>query len=180
MGIYPSSGDQIITEDSPLGADFLARLQRDSEAATAPASAAGIRVVSLRIPAVLGGANLERSLGRVGDGRTWISWVALDELAAIVEHVLVTDALHGPVNPTSPSPVRNAEFAETLSRVRGSRFSLPMPAFALRLLFGEMAEALILASRRIQPARLLESGYEFRFPQLEMALRHELGKLGQG
>ncbi len=174
MGIYPSSGDQILTEDSALGTDFLAQLQRDGEAATAPASAAGIRVVPLRIPAVLGGATLRRAMGRVGNGRQWSSWVARDELASIVQHVLVTDELAGPVNPVSPNPVRNAEFSATHSRVLGARPGLPLPAFLLRLMLGEMADALILASRRIEPRRLLATGYQFRFPDLETALRHEL------
>jgi len=174
MGIYPSSGDQVLTEDSALGTDFLAQLQRDGEAATAPASAAGIRVVPLRIPAVLGGATLRRAMGRVGNGRQWSSWVSRDELASIVQHVLVTDELAGPVNPVSPNPVRNAEFAATLSRALGARPGLPIPAFLLRLIVGEMADALILASRRIEPRRLLATGYQFRFPDLEAALGHEL------
>ncbi len=174
MGIYPSSGDEVLAEDGPLGADFLAQLQRDGEAATAPASAAGIRVVPLRIPAVLGGATLRRAVGRIGDGRQWSSWVSRDELASIVQHVLATDEVVGPVNPVSPNPVRNAEFAATHSRVLGTRPGLPMPAFLLRLMVGEIADALILASRRIEPRRLLATGYQFRFPDLEAALRHEL------
>ncbi len=174
MGIYPSSGDQVLTEDSPLGTDFLAQLQRDGEAAAAPAGAAGIRVVPLRIPAVLGGATLRRAMGRAGNGQQWSSWVSRDELASIVQHVLVTDELTGPVNPVSPNPVRNAEFAATHSRVLGARPGLPMPAFLLRLIVGEMADALIFASRRIEPRRLLATGYQFRFPDLETALRHEL------
>jgi uncharacterized protein (TIGR01777 family) len=146
MGIYPSSGDQVLTEDSAPGTDFLARLQRDGEAATAPAGAAGIRVVNLRIPPVLGGAAVRRNVGRAGDGRQWSSWVSRDELANIIHHVLVTDALPGPVNPVSPNPVRNAELAATQSRVLGTRPGMPMPAFLLRLMLGEMAEALMLAS----------------------------------
>lgn len=175
MGIYPSSGDQVLTEDSPVGTDFLAHLQCDGEAATGPASSAGIRVVNLRIPGVLGGAGLKRNIGRMGSGRQWTSWVARDELASIVEYVLMTDALAGPVNSVSPNPVRNAEFSAALSCVLGRRPGLPMPAFLLRLMLGEMAEALILASRRIVPSKLLAAGYPFRFPELEVALRHELG-----
>jgi uncharacterized protein (TIGR01777 family) len=174
MGIYPASGDQILTEDSPPGTDFLARLQCDGEAATASAAVAGIRVVNLRIPGVLGGASLKRSIGRVGSGRQWTSWVARDELAYIIEYVLITDALAGPVNPTSPNPVRNAEMAAALSRALGRRPGLPLPAFLLRLMLGEMAEALILASRRIMPGRLLAAGYQFHFAELEEALQHEL------
>jgi uncharacterized protein len=174
MGIYPSSGDDVITEDSPLGIDFLATLQKDGEAAAMRASAAGIRVVNLRIPPVLGGAGLRRNVGRIGNGRQWSSWVARDELASIIEHVLITDTLVGPVNPVSPCPVRNAEFAAAVSHALGARPGLPIPAFVLRLLLGEMGESLILASRRMQPARLLATGYRFRYGELESALRHEL------
>jgi uncharacterized protein (TIGR01777 family) len=174
MGIYPSSGDQVLTEDSAVGTDFLALLQRDGEAAAAPASAAGIRVVSLRIPAVLSGAALRRNMGVAGNGRQWSSWVSRDELASIVDHVLVTDALAGPVNPVSPNPVRNAEYVAALSRVLGAKPGLSIPVFLLRLMLGEMVDALILASRRIEPSRLLTTGYQFRFPDLEAALRHEL------
>jgi len=174
MGIYPSSGDQVITEDSTVGTDFLAHLQRDGEAAAGQASTAGIRVVNLRIPAVMGGPAIRRNVGRMGDGRQWSSWVSRDELASIVQHVLVTDDLVGPVNPVSPKPVRNAEFAATLSHALGSKPGMPLPAFLLRLMLGEMAEALILASRRIEPRRLLATGYPFRYPELEEALRHEL------
>ncbi len=174
MGIYPSSGDEVLTEASALGIDFLALLQRDGEEATAPASAAGIRVVCLRIPMVLGGAALKQNMGRMGDGRQWSSWVARDELASIIQHVLVTDTVSGPVNPVSPNPVRNAEMAAALSRARQTRAGPSIPAFVLRLMMGEMAEALILASRRIMPATLLATGYQFRFPEIEAAVRHEL------
>jgi uncharacterized protein len=177
MGIYSPSGETVLTEESPLGTDFLAHLQCDGEAATASASAAGIRVVNLRIPAVLGGPNLKRNSGRLGSGRQWSSWVSRDELACIVEHVLLTGTLVGPLNPVSPNPVRNAEFSATASRVLGRRPGLPIPAFVLRLLMGEMADALLLASRRIEPRKLLASGYRFRYPQLEDALRHELEAL---
>jgi uncharacterized protein len=178
MGIYPSSGEQVLTEDSPLGTDFLAMLQRDGEAATAPASAAGIRVVNLRIPPVLGGAAIRRNTSRIGNGRQWCSWVARDELASIVQHVLMTDELVGPVNPGSPHPVRNAELVQTVSRVLGRKPGPSLPAFLLRVMLGEMGEALVLASRRMQPAKLLATGYRFRFAELELALRHELGLAG--
>jgi hypothetical protein len=174
MGIYPDSGDQLLTEDSRLGTDFLAHLQQDGEAATAPASAAGIRVVNLPIPAVLGGEGLKRNMGRIGSGRQWTSWVGRDELASIVEFILLTEELNGPVNPVSPNPVQNAEFVDILSRVLGRKPGMLVPAFLLRLMLGEMAEALILASRRILPTKLLAAGYVFRFADLETALRHEL------
>ena len=174
MGIYPSSGDQIITEESALGADFLATLQRGGEAAAERASAAGIRVVNLRIPPVLGGAALRRKIGRIGDGRQWCSWVARDELASIVKHVLTTEKLVGPVNSVSPNPLPNVEYVATLSRALGTRPGLPLPAWVLRLMLGEMGEALILASRRMAPCILLDTGYQFRYAALESALHHEL------
>jgi uncharacterized protein (TIGR01777 family) len=174
MGFYPSSGDQIITEDSAGGTSWLATLQRDGEAATAPASAAGIRVVNLRIPPVLAGASIARAANRIGNGQQWMSWVGRDELTSIVEHVLITDALEGPVNPVSPNPERNADFAATVSRVLGRKPGLVLPGFLLHLLLGEVADEFILASRRMEPRKLLATGYQFRFPDLESALRHEL------
>lgn len=175
MGIYPSSGDQVLTEDSPVGTDWLAHLQFDGEAATAPASDGGIRVVNLRTPAVLGGDALRRRMGRMGSGQQWSSWVGRDEMASIIHHVLVTSSLVGPVNPVSPNPVRNVEFTEVASRVLGQKPGPALPAFLLRLMLGEMADALILASRRIEPSKLQATGYQFRFPDLELALHHELG-----
>jgi uncharacterized protein (TIGR01777 family) len=174
MGFYPPGGDQIITEESPGGTSWLATLQRDGEAATAPASAAGIRVVNLRIPPVLTGAGVSRAANRIGRGQQWMSWVGRDEMTSIVEHVLVTDALEGAVNPVSPNPVRNAEFAATAARVLGRQPGLPLPAFLLHLLLGEVADEFMLASRRMEPRKLLATGYQFRFPDLESALRHEL------
>lgn len=174
QGIYAPSDDEILTEDSPVGGDFLARLQCAGEAATASASAAGIRVVHLRIPTVVGGTNVRGGIGRAGSGRQWMSWVARDELASIVQHVLATDVLVGPVNATSPNPLRNAEFMAVLNRTL-HKPGLPMPAFLVRLLMGEMGEAFILASRRLEPCQLLATGYPFRYPELAVALRHELG-----
>jgi uncharacterized protein (TIGR01777 family) len=176
MGYYPSSGDTILTEESPAGTSFLARLQQDGEAATAPASKAGIRVVHLRIPPVMGGAALQRAGFRAGDGHQWMSWVGLDELACIIEFALTTDALAGPVNAVSPNPLPSAEFAAVSARALGLKPGGGMPAFLVRLVMGEMGEEFILSSRRMQPAGLLAAGYRFRYPELEQALRHELGK----
>ena len=150
---------------------------RDGEQATKPASEAGIRVVHLRIPTVLGNTSLaamNSNIRRLGSGRQWFSWVARDELASIVQHALVTETLEGPVNASSPYPVRNAEFFSTLGCVLGRTPRLSMPAFVLRLMLGGMADALILASRRLAPQRLIETGYVFRFAESEAALRHEL------
>jgi uncharacterized protein (TIGR01777 family) len=187
MGIYPPSGDQWITEDTPFGTDFLARLQCDGEAAANPATAAGIRVVHLRIPMVLGGANLamlaanaRRGFGRLGSGRQWCSWVSRNELANMIHFGLICPAVSGPINAVSPNPVTNAEFSETLARVLGCKSRMAIPAFLLRLMLGEMADALALASRRMQPCKLLAAGYQFHFPDIEGALRHELELVGEG
>jgi uncharacterized protein (TIGR01777 family) len=174
MGYYPSSGDTVLTEASPAGTSFLARLQQAGEAATAPASAAGIRVVHLRIPPVLGGSALQQVGFPAGDGQQWSSWVGRDELASIIEFILLTATLNGPVNAVSPNPLRNADFAMAASQALNQKCRGPMPAFLVRLIMGEMGVELLLSSRRIQPARLLAAGYRFRFPELEQALRHEL------
>jgi uncharacterized protein (TIGR01777 family) len=173
MGYYPSSGDTILTEDTPAGTSFLASLQRDGEAATSPASEAGIRVVHLRIPMVLGGATLLRVGFQAGDGQQWASWVGRDELASIIEFALVTETLSGPVNAASPNPMRNADFAIAASQALEQKCGGTMPAFMVRMVMGEMGEELVLSSRRIQPAKLLAAGYQFRFPELEQAVRHE-------
>jgi hypothetical protein len=184
MGIYPPSGDQVITENSPLGTNFLARLQCDGEAAANPAAAAGIRVVHLRIPMALGGPNLamltanaRRGFGRLGNGRQWCSWVSRDELASIIHFGLVCESICGPINAVSPNPVTIAEFTETFARILDCKPRLGIPAFVMRLMLGEMVDALALASRRIEPHKLLDAGYSFRFPDLKTALRHELAEL---
>jgi len=180
MGYYPSSGDTILTEDSPAGTSFLASLQKAGEAATTPASQAGIRVVHLRIPMVLGGAALQRMGFQAGGGQQWTSWVGRDELASIIEFALVTGSLTGPVNAVSPNPMLYAEFATVSANALGQKSGGTLPAFIVRLVMGEMGEELLLASRRIHPAKLLAAGYSFRFPELEKAVRHEreISKIG--
>lgn len=181
QGVYAPSGDEVLTEDSPMGTDFLAQMMCEAEAATEPASAAGIRVVHLRIPTVVGGPNLATFAARsgvrpMGSGQQWTSWVARDEMASIVQHAIETVELAGPVNAASPHPLRNVEMAAAFGRVLGRRPGQPVPALLLRLLLGEMANALVLASRRIEPRRLLATGYAFRFADLEAAIRHEIGQ----
>ena len=173
MGYYPSSGDAVLTEDCPAGTSFLATLQSDGEAATASATEAGIRVVHLRIPPVLGGAALFRIGFQAGDGQQWMSWTGRDELASIIEFALATESLAGPVNAVSPNPMRGADFATVSSQALEQKCGGVMPAFMVRLVMGEMGEELLLASRRIQPAKLLAAGYRLRFPHLADAVRHE-------
>ena len=180
MGYYASSGETILTENSPAGTSFLARLQQDGEASTAPASEAGIRVVHLRVPPVLGGPALQQVGFKAGDGQQWMSWVGRDELASIIEYALTTETLTGPLNAVSPNPLRNAEFAKVSTKVLGHKSRGTMPAFLVRLVMGEMGEEFLLASRRIQPVKLLAAGYQFRFPELEQALRHEMEVMNEG
>jgi hypothetical protein len=138
-----------------------------------------LSVVNLRIPMVLGGPTFESMARQVrvfGGGRQWWSWVALDEIALIVDHVLATDRLVGPVSIGNPSPVQASEFVATLARVQGRRPARGVPSFVLRLVLGEMADSLLLSSRRMEPRKHLSTGYTFRYPDLEAALRHQLAR----
>ncbi len=173
QGYYPPSGDEVLTEHCPMGTSFLALLDQDGEEATALASQAGIRVVHLRIPTVLGGERLKQIGFQAGDGRQWMSWVGRDELASIIEFALRTDTLSGPVNASSPNPMRLADFAKVACEAMGQKPGGAMPAFLVRLIMGEMGEEFILASRRVSPVKLLAAGYQFRFPDLADTLRHE-------
>jgi uncharacterized protein (TIGR01777 family) len=114
--------------------------------------------------------------GVLGSGRQYMSWIALDDVVGVIQHAIVTDALQGPTNAAAPRAVTNQEFTKTLGKVLGRPTVMPLPAFAARLMFGEMADELLLASARIQPTKLLASGYRFRYPELEDALRHLLAK----
>ncbi len=186
IGYYGDRGERLLREESRAGEDFLARVCVDWEAAAAPAMERGIRVVPLRLGMVLSasGGALGQMLppfrlglgGRLGGGAQYVSWVTLDDVAGAILHVLTTESLHGAVNLVAPGPVSNRDFTRTLGRVlrRPTRFAVP--ALAARLLFGEMADALLLASTRVEPAKLNASGYAFRYPALEGALRHVLGK----
>jgi uncharacterized protein (TIGR01777 family) len=186
VGYYGSRGDEVLSEESRPGTGFLADLAREWEAATATAIAQGIRVVNLRLGVVLSanGGALTKMLtpfrlglgGVIGDGAQWMSWIALDDVTGAIRHALTTDALRGPVNAVAPAPVTNAEFTRTLGRALGRPTLVPLPAFAARLALGEMADELLLASQRVVPARLQASGYRFRYPTLEDALRAVLGR----
>ena len=180
IGVYPSSGDSIMTEDTAPCSSYLSTVDRDGETATAAAEVAGIRVVHLRIPQVIGGSALRYVAFRAGDGQQWMSWIGRDELASIIEFALRTESLMGPVNAVSPNPLRNAEFATTATTALGLKPGSVMPALIVRLVMGEMGEEFALASRRAQPAKLLAAGYRFRFPDLADALRHERAAMNAG
>ena len=186
IGYYGDRGEEALTEADAPGEGFLPEVCRAWEGATEPAARKGIRVVNLRFGVVLsarGGALAKMLLpfrmgvgGVLGSGRQYMSWIALDDAAGVIHHALVTDALRGPANAVSPQPVTNREYTKTLGRVLRRPTLFPMPAFAIRLAFGEMGDALLLSSQRVAPRRLEETGYVFRFPDLEGALRHVLGR----
>ncbi len=186
VGYYGSRGDEVLSEESRPGTGFLADLAREWEAATATAIAQGIRVVNLRLGVALSanGGALAKMLtpfrlglgGVIGDGAQWMSWIALDDVIGAIRHALTTDALRGPLNVVAPAPVTNAEFTRTLGRALGRPTLVPLPAFAARLALGEMADEMLLTSQRAVPARLQASGYRFRYPTLEDALRAVLGR----
>ncbi len=186
VGYYGNRGDAWMTETDSPADDFLGRLSAEWERAAEPARKAGIRVVHPRIGIVLsskGGAlgkmllPFKAGLGGVlGPGTQYMSWIALDDLLGVIQHALDRSDMSGPVNAVAPEPVTNAVFTRTLGRVLGRPTIVPAPAFALRLAFGEMADAALLASTRVKAERLLASGFRFRFPELEGALRHLLGK----
>jgi hypothetical protein len=186
IGFYGNRGDAWVAETSPPGDDFLGRLAVEWEAATEPAARAGIRVVNLRTGIVLSpaGGALGKMLtpfkagvgGVLGPGTQFMSWIAIDDVLGAIHHAIVHESVSGPVNAAAPEPVTNAAFTKTLARVLGRPAIAPVPAFALRLLFGEMADAALLSSTRVRPERLLETGYRFRFTDLEGALRHLLGR----
>jgi len=186
IGFYGDRGDAVMTEESSAGSLFLSEVAKAWEAATEPARRNGIRVVNLRIGFVLSkaGGGLAAMLwpfklgigGRVGSGRQYLSWIAIDDVVGAISHAILSDTLRGPVNAVAPHPVTNREFTKTLGRILWRPTIFPLPVFAAHMVMGEMADNLLLASTRVEPARLLASGYEFRFPQLKGALRHILGK----
>lgn len=183
VGVYGDRGDEIVTEESTLGSGFEADVVRAWEAAAAPARDAGIRVVNFRQGVVLAkeGGALARMLlpfklgvgGRVGSGKQWWSWVAIDDVTAAYGFVLGHE-IDGVVNLTAPNPVTNAQFADALGKALGRPTILPTPAFAIRALFGEMGEDVLLCGRRALPARLIESGFDFSAPTIDTALSHVL------
>lgn len=185
-GFYGSRGDEVLTERSSSGSAFLAEVCRRWEEAGQPAAQAGIRVVSLRFGVILSreGGALAKMLvpfrlglgGIVGAGRQWMSWIALEDAVGAILHALKNDELRGPVNVVSPTPLRNHDFTKTLGRVLSRPTVMPLPAFAARLIFGEMANETLLNSTRVEPEVLKMSGYRFKSPQLEGALRSILSR----
>jgi uncharacterized protein (TIGR01777 family) len=184
---YGDRGDELLTEQSASGQGFLAEVCRRWEAAADPARAAGVRVVHLRT-ALVQAANglLARQFllfrlglgGRLGSGRQWWSWIALDDVVGLYRHALLTAELAGPVNAAAPNPVTNAEHAATVARVLRRPALLHVPRFGPRLLLGDLGDVLF-NSIRVHPAVALASGYRFAFPELEPALRHALGPHGR-
>jgi uncharacterized protein len=184
IGFYGDRGDELVDETAPPGADFLARVCVDWEAAAAPVEEAGVRLVLLRTGIVLSqhGGALARLLpifrlgggGPLGAGTQWMSWIGLHDQVRAIEHALCTDSMQGAANLVAPNPVTNAEFAITLGRVLARPAFVPVPAFALELLYGEMARATLLSGQRVVPRTLSAAGFEFDQPTLEGALRAEL------
>ena len=181
IGIYGDRGDAVLTESSEPGRGFLAETCRAWEAEADRAAEGGIRVVHLRFGVVLahGGGALAKMLplfktglgGRLGSGRQWMSWIAMDDLVRAVGHIMEVESLHGPINLTAPLPVTNAEFTRALGKALHRPAILPAPAFALRIALGEMADEGLLASTRAVPAKLAGSGFRFDFPEIAGALK---------
>jgi len=181
VGYYGSRGGEILTEESSAGQDFLAEICREWEEAAAAARDLGIRVVSLRLGVVLardGGALREMlplfrlgAGGKLGDGRQWMSWVSLPDVVRIIEFCMNEGSITGPVNTVAPEPVRNAEFTRILAHHLHRPALIPAPAFALRLAFGEMADAALLSSTRAVPEKLRQAAFTFNQPTLPQALQ---------
>ena len=180
IGYYGSRGSELLNESSASGTGFLAKLCRDWEAAASPAAEAGVRLVLPRLGVVLSGEGgaMSRLLpifrlglgGRVGNGRQYWSWITLEDVVAAIEFAIANPTLSGPVNLTAPNPSTNAEFTAALARALRRPAVFPVPAFALRLALGEMADEALLASQRVQPEKLLNAGFRFTHPQLDEAL----------
>jgi len=180
IGYYGSRGDEILTETSSGANDFLGQVAQEWERAALAAESFGVRVVILRIAMVLGrgGGALAKMLtpfrlgigGRIGSGKQWMSWIHLDDLAALIAFALEHPMLRGPVNASAPEPVANAEFTRELARALHRPAIFPVPEAALKLMFGEMSQ-MILASERVLPEAALRAGFSFRFPRIREALR---------
>jgi uncharacterized protein len=179
-GYYGDRGDEVLTEGAKPGSGFLAKLSQEWEAGALAADALGVRAVVVRSGVVLGrgGGMLPRIMtpfrlglgGRLGNGRQYFPWIHVADLVGILVRLAVRDSVRGPVNGVAPEPITNAEFTTALAKALGRPAALAVPAFALKLAFGEMANELLLSSQRVSPIRALEDGYEFQFPLLGPAL----------
>jgi uncharacterized protein (TIGR01777 family) len=184
IGYYGDRGDDVLKENSAPGTGFLPDVCRDWEAATKPAIDAGIRTAQIRTGIVLSpsGGALGKMLtpfnlglgGRLGNGLQWMSWIDVQDMVGAIHHILKTDLLQGPVNMVAPKPVTNAEFTRTLASVLSRPALFPVPAFAIKTLFGQMGETVLLGSQRVEAARLASTGYPFRFPDLQASLQNTL------
>jgi uncharacterized protein (TIGR01777 family) len=181
VGFYGNRGDELLGEESPSGLGFLPEVCREWEAVSRIAAEAGIRTVNMRIGLVLSakGGALGNMLtpfklglgGRIGSGRQWWSWIHIDDIVGGIQYAVRTESLSGAVNLVAPNAVRNVEFTKVLASVLGRPAFFPVPEFALRMAFGQMAaEELLLSSQRVEPGKLGSSGYEFRFRELRAAL----------
>jgi uncharacterized protein len=184
IGFYGNHGDEILSEQSSSGTGFLPEVCRDWEDATQAASAAGIRVAHVRTGIVLSreGGALQKMLlpfclgvgGRIGSGRQWMSWIGMNDMIDAVMHILGNESLQGPINMVAPNPVTNTEFTKTLASVLSRPAIFSVPEFAVRFALGEMGEEILLRSQRVEPAKLVASGYVFRQPDLRQALEEIL------
>lgn len=184
IGFYGSRGNELVDEETGPGEGFLANVCRQWESATAPAEQAGIRIVKLRLGVILtpdGGimGSMLRPFklglgGKVGSGDQVISWVAMDDVVAAIEFILQNDTLRGPINVVAPHPVTNEEFTKILGSALSRPTFMAMPAFAARLVFGEMADEMMLSGTRVAPKVLNAAAFQFQFPELGPAVQHLL------
>jgi len=181
-GIYGDRGDETLDEQSESGGGFLAGVCREWEKATEPAHRAGVRVVNFRFGPILAraGGMLEKMLtpfkmglgGKIGAGKQYISWVAIEDAVAVIKRVLNDESIRGPLNVVSPKPVTNERFTRALGEVLSRPTVMAVPAFAARLAFGEMADEMLLVSQKVIPKKLQAAGFQFEYSDLETALQH--------
>ena len=184
IGYYGDRGDELLTEKSAAGTDFLANVCRAWESATGRAADKGIRTVHMRFGIILDAKEgaLAKMLtpfrmgigGRIGEGKQWMSWIAIEDVVNGLKFLIEDKSASGPVKFVAPNPATNAEFTKALGRVLSKPTFIPVPEFGVRLAFGEMADALLLSSQRVKPGVLMERGFQFRWPTLDSALTHIL------
>jgi hypothetical protein len=188
VGIYGDRGNEVLTEESGSGTGFLADVCRQWELEATALNEGPVRLVLLRMGMILSseGGALARMLppfrfgagGKLGTGKQYMSWIALDDLMEVIRFAVTSPSLHGAVNAVAPAPVTNQEFTRALGNVLKRPTLFSIPAFAVRFLFGEMGQELLLSSSRVVPGRLLAAGFRFRFPEIEAALRHTIASKG--